>query len=243
KDSYLFLHDRVQEAAYSLIPQELRAETHLRIGLSMGAHTPPDQLEERSFEIVNQLNRGHHLITSLAERERSAELNLIAGKRAKMSTAYASALKYLRAGAALLTDETWNHNYELIFPIEYLLAECELLTADMDAAETRLSMLAGRAKRDHDIALVTRLRLTLYTALDRSDRAVEVFLDYWGGRGTDWSAHPTEDEVLREYNRIWSLLGDRQIEELIDLPLVANPDVPDVLDVCTEIVTPALFID
>jgi predicted ATPase len=126
---------------------------------------------------------------------------------------------------------------------EYLLAECELLTTDMAAAENRLSMLAERAKSAHDIARVTRLRLTLYTALDRSDRAVEVFLEYWRGRGTDWSPHPTEEEFLREYDHIWSLLGDRQIEELVDLPLITNPDVLDVLDVFTEIVTPALFID
>ena len=243
KDSYHFLHDRVQEAAYSLIPQELRAEAHLRIGRLMASHTPPDKLEEGIFEIVNQLNRGSHLITSIAERERIAELNLIAGRRAKISTAYASALKYLHAGRGLLTDETWNHNYDLVFSIEYLLAECELLTTDMAAAENRLSMLAERAKSAHDIALVTRLRLTLYTALDRSDRAVEVFLEYWRGRGTDWSPHPTEEEVLREYDQIWSLLGNRQIEELVDLPLMTNPDVLDVLDVFTEIVTPALFTD
>jgi PAS domain S-box-containing protein len=243
KDSYHFLHDRVQEAAYSLIPQELRAETHLRIGMVMASHTPPDKLEEGIFEIVNQLNRGSHLITSIAERERIAELNLIAGRRAKISTAYASALKYLYAGRGLLTDETWNHNYELVFSIEYLLAECELLTTDMAAAENRFSMLAERAKSAHDIALVTRLRLTLYTVLDRSGRAVEVFLEYWSGRGTDWSPHPSEEEVLREYDQIWSLMGNRQIEELVDLPLITNQDVLDVLDVFTGVVSPALFID
>src|SRR4029077_2417497 len=107
--------------------------------------------------------------------ERIAELNLIAGRRAKTSTAYASALKYLHAGRGLLTDEAWSHNYNLVFSIEYLLAECEVWTADMAAAESRLSMLAERANSAHDIALVARLRLTLYTALDRSDRAVEVF--------------------------------------------------------------------
>jgi predicted ATPase len=92
-------------------------------------------------------------------------LNFIAGRRAKASTAYASALKYLAAGRALLTEETWDHNYELIFAIEYLMAECELLTANMVGSENRLSMLAQRAKRGHDIAVVTRLRLTLYTTL------------------------------------------------------------------------------
>jgi len=243
EDSYRFLHDRVQEAAYSLIPKELRAEAHLGIGMLMASHTPLDKLEEGIFEIVNQLNRGSQLITSIADHRRVAELNLIAGRRAKISTAYASALKYLRAGRGLLTDEIWNHHYDLVFSIEHLLAECELLTGDMAAAENRLSMLAERAKSAHDIALVTRLRLTLYTALDRGDRAVEVFIEYQRGRGVDWSPHPTDQEVSREYDQIWSSLGTRQIEELVDLPLITNPDLLDLLDVFTEVVTPALYTD
>ncbi|WP_245473581.1 trifunctional serine/threonine-protein kinase/ATP-binding protein/sensor histidine kinase [Bradyrhizobium zhanjiangense] len=127
-NSYRFLHDRVQEAAYSLIPKELRAEAHLRIGMLLAEHTPAEKREEAIFEIVNQLNRGSHLITLVEDRERVAELNLIAGRRAKLSTAYDSALKYLRAGRALLEEETWKRNHQLIFSIEYLTAECELLT-------------------------------------------------------------------------------------------------------------------
>jgi len=86
---YRFTHDRVQEAAYSLISEELRAEAHLRIGRLLAAHTPPEELEEAIFEIVNQLNRGATLIASREERDQLAEFNLIAGKRAKGSTAYA----------------------------------------------------------------------------------------------------------------------------------------------------------
>ncbi len=242
-DAYRFLHDRVQEAAYSLIPQGLRAEAHLRIGMLMASHTSPDKLEEGIFEIVNQLNRGAHLVPSLTERERIAELNLIAGRRAKISTAYGSALKYLRAGRGLLTDEIWNRNYALVFPIEYLLAECELLTADMSAAEDRLSMLAGRAKTAHDIALVTHLRLTLYNLLGRSDRGAEIFIEYQRGRGEDWSPHPTDDEVAREHEKIWSSMGSRQIGDLVDLPLITDPDVLDVLDVFNEAVLTAQFTD
>ena len=226
-----------------MIPEESRAEAHLRIGRLLDAHTPPEKREERIFEIVNQLNRGSHLITSTEERERVAELNLMAGRRAKISTAYVSALSYLTAGRALLTEQSWDDSYELIFSIEYLMAECELLTADMMAAEKRLSMLVRRAKSEHDVAVVTRLRLTLYTTLDRSDRAVEVCLEYLRRSGTDWSPHPTSDEVQREYDRIWSQVGSRQIEELIDLPLMTNPDVLDALDVLAEVVTPALFCD
>src|ERR1700692_1879683 len=117
------------------MPERLRAEAHLRVGRLLAEHTPPEKREEAIFEIVNQLNRGSHLITSIEDRERVADLNLIAARRAKLSTAYDSALKYLRAGRALLTEETWQRNYRLIFSIEYLMAECELMTADNGAVE------------------------------------------------------------------------------------------------------------
>jgi len=77
-----FLHDLVQEAAYALIPQDLRANAHLRIGRLLAARTPAEKREEAVFDIVNQINRGAALITAQAERDQFAELNLIAGKRA-----------------------------------------------------------------------------------------------------------------------------------------------------------------
>src|SRR5580658_7383908 len=243
EDSYTFLHDRIHEAVYSLITVRSRAETHLRIGRLLAERTPPERLEEAVFEIVNQLNRGSDLITSTVERERLAELNLMAGRRAKLSTAYASALKYFTLGRELLTDDVWQRNSDLIFSIECLLAECELLTGNLLRADDRLSKLAQRAKGRHEMAVVTRLRLTAYTALDRSDRGVAVCLEYLRRDGSIWPLHPTADEVRREYDRVWAVVGDREIEEFIDLPLMTNPEVLDMLEVLTEVVTPAVFFD
>src|SRR5262249_22949535 len=109
--AYRFLHDRVQEAAYSLIPEDARTGAHLRIGRLLASKIAPTEIEEKIFEIVNQLNLGSRLITSDMERTRVAELNLIAGRRAKLSTAYASALSYLAAGLALLSEERWDRDY------------------------------------------------------------------------------------------------------------------------------------
>jgi PAS domain S-box-containing protein len=241
--SYRFLHDRVQEAAYSLISEVARCRAHLQIGRLLASRTKPAQIEGRAFEIVNQLNRGSHLITSPDERIQVAGLNLIAGKRARLSTAYAAAIEYLRVGRALLTEGDWKDNYELIFGIEYQLAECELLTASTAAAEQRLSMLAGRAERVQDVAAVARLRLTLYTTLDRTDRGVEVCLEYLRRGGTDWAPHPTRDQAQCEYDSVWSQLGSRSIESIVDLPLMTDPEALAELEVLTEIVTPAEFTD
>lgn len=160
ENSYGFLHDRVQEAAYSLIPKDQRAEAHLRIGVLLAEHTPAEKREEAIFEIVNQLNRGSHLIPSVEGRERVAELNLIAGRRAKLSAAYDSALKHFRAGRALLAEETWERNHQLIFSIEYLTAECELLTVTVCLAAG--DPLAGVQKEcENGLAFARRVRFSL----------------------------------------------------------------------------------
>jgi len=241
--SYKFTHDRVQEAAYSLIPERLRAEAHLRIGRLLAAHTPAEKREDAIFEIVNQLNRGAALVTWRDEREQLAELNLIAGRRAKASTAYASALTYLTAGAALLADDCWERRQELIFPLELHRAECEFLTGELVAAEERLTMLSSRAAKTVDQSTVACLRVDLYTTLDQSDGAVGVCLAYLRHLGVEWSPHPTDEEVRREYERIWSQLGTRAIEELINLPLMSDPASLATLDLLTRVVPPALFTD
>jgi PAS domain S-box-containing protein len=243
EDSYKFLHDRVQEAAYSLIAEELRAEAHLRIGMLLAAQTPPEKLEETIFEIVNQLNRGSHLITSIEELERVAELNFIAGRRAKTSTAYASALNYLLSGAALLPGDSWKRQHDLIFELELQRAECEFLTGALAEAEQRLAVLSARAATTIERARVTCLQVDLYTTLDQGSRAIAVGLDYLRHLGIDWSPHPTEDEARREYERIWSQLGSRTIESLIDLPLMSNAASLATLDVLTKLGPPAHYTD
>jgi hypothetical protein len=122
--AYKFVHDRVQEAAYALIPKESRPAMHLRLGRLLLAQTKLERREEAIFEIVSQLNRGSALITEREDRERLAELNLIAGQRAKASTAYFSALAYLTAGAALLAKDCWERLHELVFALELHRAEC-----------------------------------------------------------------------------------------------------------------------
>ena len=148
EDSYKFLHDRVQEAAYSLIPEESRAEAHLRMGMLLAAQTPPEKLEETIFEIVNQLNRGSHLITSIEELERVAELNFIAGRRAKTSTAYASALNYLLSGAALLPEDSWERQHDLTFELELHRAECEFLTGALGGSRAAPGGAVGPCRND-----------------------------------------------------------------------------------------------
>ena len=239
--AYRFNHDRIQEAAYSLIPEESRAAAHLRIGRLLASHTPPERCEETIFEVVNQFNRGAGLITSQDERDQLAKLNLIAGKRAKASTAYAAALTYFVAGAVLLAEDAWARQRDLVFSLELQRAECELQIGQSAAAENRLAALSTLANSTSELASVTCVRVDLYTILNQFDRAVAVCLDYLRHLGIKWSPHPTKEEVRREYDHIWSLLGDRSIEIVVDLPLMTDPTSLSTMDVLTRIIS-AVFI-
>src|SRR6516165_4340621 len=241
--SYKFIHDRVQEAAYSMIPPALRAEAHLAIGRLLAANIPAETREEAIFEIVNHLNRGAALITAPDEREQVAELNLIAGKRAKASSAYASALAYLTAGAALLPADAWQRRQELAFELELHRADCEVYAGELQQAEERLVMLTTRAVGTVQRCIVAHRRVDLYVILGAGERAAAVALECLRHVGIDWSAHPTEADARREYERIWSLLGDRTIEDLIDLPVIQDPEARATLDVLTSLALPALYTD
>jgi len=126
--SYKFIHDPCPGGrlfAHTGTVAHRSAPAHRK---AARAHIPAERREESVFEIVNQLNRGADLIASRDERERLAEFNLLAGQRAKASAAYASALTYLTAGAALLPEDSWERRHELTFALELHQAECEFLT-------------------------------------------------------------------------------------------------------------------
>src|SRR6195256_4477258 len=139
ENAYKFLHDRIQQAAYSLILDEHRADIHLRIGRVLLASMTADQLAEHLFDVANQLNRGAALLVDRDEKAQVATINLRAGRKAKASTAYASACTYLATGMTLLGREGWMSRYELAFSLWLERAECEYLSGNHDEAERGIS--------------------------------------------------------------------------------------------------------
>jgi predicted ATPase/signal transduction histidine kinase len=241
--SYAFKHDRIHEAAYLRTPDGARAEDHLRIARLLAAGATPEEVDGAIFQIVSQFNKSLHLIVSPEERAEVAALNLGAAKRSKNAAAYTSALTYVAAGRALLLDDCWGQQHPLVFELELQCAECEFLTSDLAAAETRLSMLSYKSNSLGDKAAVTRLQIDLYIILARPGSAVEVGLAFLRAAGFDLPPQPDDVEVQHAYESVWQELGSRQIEALIDLPLMNNPDMRATIDVVAKLVLSALYQD
>jgi PAS domain S-box-containing protein len=242
-DRYTFAHDRVQEAAHTMIDPAERAAFHLHIGRTLAASTPKELREERVFEIVNQLNRGAELILSQQERDELAALNLSAGKRAKAASAYAAASNYLIAGESLLTPDRWDRIYALTFALAYNHAECTFLTGDLAAANQQLAALSREAATLTDIAAVACLRVAVSMTSGASGHAIQICLQCLESLGIAWSARPADEEVQQEYARIRQQMGNRAIEALLDLVPMTEPTSVATMEVLVAFLPAAHWID
>jgi PAS domain S-box-containing protein len=220
-----FLHDRIQQAAYSLIPVAERAEVHLRIGRVLLANMTADELAEHVFDVANQLNRGAGLLVDRDEKVRVAALDLGAGRRAKASAAYASACVYLAAGMALVDDSDWSGHYSLMFDLRLERAECAFLTGDFALAERLIAQLLEHGASSIDVAAVYERKVLLHIVRSENVQAVDQGLTCLRLFGIDVPAHPTPQQVKAEYEMIWSNLGERPVESLLDLPLMIDPEL------------------
>ncbi len=243
QDSYRFVHDRVREAVYSLIPDELRPQMHLRIGRRLAAHLGnEDKQEEAVFDIVGHLNRGAALISSREEREQLAELDLAAGRRARAAAAWPSALNYFKAGIALLPDDSWERRHDLTFALELDRAESEFLTGEMASAEGHLRTLTFRVANVVERAAVTCLLADLYFAFERPDRALAECLGCLRHAGLDIPTDPTEAQAREAYEGICSRLEGLGIDELAERPQMTDPTSRAVMDVLAKIAPSALVM-
>jgi PAS domain S-box-containing protein len=243
ESAYTFLHDRIQQGAYSLIPEARRAEAHVRIGRVLLARMTTDELTEHLFEVANQFNRGAALLVDRKEKLQVAALALRAGRRAKASAAYASACVHLTAGVALLDERDWGSQYELTFSLWLERAECEFLSGNFEKAEQLIGELLARAASKVDQAAVYQVKLLLHTVKSENQQAVASALTCLRLFGIDIPAHPTWEQVQAEYETVWQTLEGCPTESLIDLPLMTDPELQAAVQLLSVLGPPAYFTD
>ena len=241
--AYTFVHDRVQEAAYGLIPEGERPAAHLQIGRVLASRTGSQELEERIFDTVNHLNRGVALITMQEELERVVTLNFMAGKRAKSSTAYASARNYLAQAAALLSPDAWTQRYEETIELHLALSECEYLVGNFADADVLSDLALDRARSNLDRAKVYSLRIKLYQVAGQYDDGCAAAL---AGLQEFGVTFPEAEQDIRvamdaEFRDIPTNLGDRRIGELLEAPPAADPAMWAIIDLLVELM-PCAYI-
>ena len=216
--SYRFMHDRVQQAAYSLIPNNQKAVTHFKVGKLLLEKIPLHYQESRVFEVVSQLNVGIELYGNSNEYSECLRLNCIAGKRAKEATAYEASTSYFEMAKSLLPTDHWCLLYDKTIEIYFNLAEVRYLAGNFKSSESLIETISQFAKTPIERSEACNLLIIQYTIQGKFQKALESgqkalsFLDF------DLSEHDMEEKILLCKEEVDRALSGRRAEQLLNEP-------------------------
>lgn len=219
---FRFLHDRVQQAAYALIDDSSKQATHLQIGRLLWQNTSSETLSEKIFEIADHLNLGIERVADQVERNKIAQLNLIAGQKAKAAMAYVAAGEYLQAGMELLVEDSWTHQYELALALHTEAAESAYLSGDFESIQKFADIVQHRAETLLDKVKIYEVQIRAYVLQNKLLEAVSTALQTLKLLGIDFPAQPTPSDIEQALSKTAAIVNDLQIEELINLPRMSD---------------------
>ncbi|MEH1932333.1 MAG: AAA family ATPase [Nostoc sp.] len=238
--NYRFYHDRVQQAAYALIADESKSAVHLKIGRLLLKNASHEQVNEQIFNLVNQLNLAVDLIIEQIEKDELVQLNLIAGKKAKASTAYIPAKNFFSVAMNLLAENAWIEQYEQTFTLFRERAECEFLTGNLEQAEELFELLLLKAGSHVDKSNIYILQIRLYQVAGRYEEALTLgleALELFGVKFPD-SNEQVQSAIAIEKNQVLINLGDRQVSDLINAPVIQDPNIKTLISLLTTLGPP-----
>jgi serine/threonine protein kinase len=192
---YRFLHDRIQQAAYKLIAADQKQATHLAIGQLLYANSPAHQLDAHIFEIVNHLNLGIDLMTQPEQKLELAQLNLLAGRKAKGAIAYHAALNYFNQGIDLLPPDAWTTHYEFTLNLHHERLEAACLNKDFDKLEAWSHVVLQSATSFLDTIKVHENRIIVFRSQGQFNKVVETGLQVLKLLGVEFPAQPTVADI------------------------------------------------
>ena len=241
---FAFQHDRVQQAAYTLVPPAARPALNLTIGRAMLA-AAGDEASGQLFEIVNHMNQGIALIDSRAERLRLTKLNLLAAMRARNSTAYDLATRTCRSAIELLGWDAWEENHALAFEAHLRLAECQALLADFEGAFATIDNALPHVRATADRGRLLTVRTHTYLSMGDMTGAVACGRQAAQLFGLDL---PEQPELVRErlQSEMGALLGwssQHDIESLLELPQMTDPDRVVLMSLLMHCIPPAYQVN
>lgn len=212
KGRYQFEHDRLQENAYQMIPDDDKTKIHLRLGRAMAKNKTLNK--NRFFERISHMNAAHHLLKDDMEKVQLAELNLLAGKQAKDVAAFTESYNYLITGIEIIGDTAWEKHYTLTLDLFSQASILAYLSCFFDASEKLSQKIVQFGKTDTDRTLGHEARLECAMFLNKPEEAITILLNALKHLGLSLPSSITRQETIEE-----TLKSKEIAHQLLKIPI------------------------
>ncbi|MBU3913950.1 serine/threonine-protein kinase PknK, partial [bacterium] len=218
-----FQHDRIYKACYDLTDEFEKKSIHLQIGKVLLENLDGKKKEEAVFDILNHLNQSFELIETDIEREELARLNLLAGRKAKSSAAFESAMEYIETAYHLLRPNYWEEQYQLALEVHTEYLDITHNCGRFEEMELWFGLIKQNALTPLDKVSAYNSCIVACMAQNRIKDANQTSLEILSALGESVDEKLTEDEVLQKVEKIMRGLGSQDIEGLADLSEMTDP--------------------
>ncbi len=239
-ETYSFSHDRIQQAAYSLIPKEDRPPLHYQIGKLLEERLSEEELEERLFDVVNQFNQGAVMMTSGQERSELSSLNLRAGIKAKEASAFTPALSYLESGIRLLDEDAWNKEYKKSLELHTQAAEAAFLSSRFEDMEAYIKAVEVNGTRIQDKLKALEIRIHALKAKNKLKEALNSGMDLMDQLGEKLPRNPNQLMTMADLAKTLLSLRGMTDEKILALPNATNEAKAAAMRICA-IIAPSSY--
>ena len=218
-----FIHDRVQQAIYTLIDEEERKELNFKIGMTLLNSNLEYSRESKVYEVVGHLNEAKELLKQKDTRHKIAALNLEAGRMAKQSAAYEMSFEYLNNGMDMLGYFCWQDQYDMSLMLHEEAAEVAFLLGHFDEMESLIDTVIQNARSVNDEVNVCQLRVLGRWSQNKLFEALDAALSILKVLGVDIDINAKLDEISVSVKETQLLLVDKDLNELIGRPEMSDP--------------------
>lgn len=239
---YRFLHDRIQQATYSLLNDEERSKLHYAIGKAIVNNTPFEKLGEKSIDIVNHLNAADPVLLSADDKVDLIQMNLIAGNRAKDSAAYLSAIQYFSKGIELLSEDSWESSYKLTLELYQNLALCMMITGGIEKAEALYDLCLEKSKTPLEKTMVYRDLIFLYSQIQQYSRSLEIAEKALKALGYEFDINPSRLSIVKDLLKHKFKMLFRKVENMEKLPHATDKRIQGILLIVAALLYPSMVI-
>ncbi|MGB3535361.1 MAG: serine/threonine protein kinase, partial [Microcoleaceae cyanobacterium] len=235
--------DRIQQAAYALIPQDKKQQTHYKIGKLLLTSIPEIEKEERIFDLVNQLNYGTELISEEKKRDELAELNLMACRKAKASSAYQAGREYANIGLSLLRKYGWKQQYKICLEFHELAAELASQCGDFKAMEQYIETVLSKSQSTLETVNVYRIKIQASASQNQLSEAITTAQQFLQRFSITFPKTVTQNDVQYNMTEIEKLIGNQEIEDLLHLPVMTDAEKIAIIQITTSVIPAAHISD
>ena len=238
-----FVHDRVQQAFYTLNNDQKKGEFHLKIGRLLLENTPIENLRECIFDIVNQLNFSKILIEDPSEAGRLCELNIIAGQRSQSATAYELALQYFENAIQFLPAATWDNEYKFTFDLYLKAAEAANQCNNQVRFLELIQVLDEHVIETIDRLKLAKLKIKNANVNNNQKLVIEIGIEALKKAKINFKLHPSQIDVLLGYLNTNYRLSKFTLEEIAELPKNENEEILICMEIIRYVALAAYFLE